>query len=93
MGSWRLPRDYCGKPARQANAVSAVIRGIQEAQYDNIELMGERPPLTHEDWLAIADQMQGERNLDAMNHALTKAERALRLNGQVGYVALDVVSD
>ncbi len=50
------------------------------------ELMGERPPLTAQDWLDIADQMHDDQNYEAMQHALEKHEKAKRYEGTTEFL-------
>ncbi len=53
-----------------------------------MEMLGERPPMSAEEWLVIADQMHDERNYDAMEEACRKAERAKKHGQSIGHIAL-----
>ena len=51
-----------------------------------VEGLGERPALTAQDWLSIADQMHDEGNDLAREHALTKHDIARHFEGTTEFV-------
>lgn len=54
--------------------------------HERVEMMGEHPPLTAQDWLNIADEMHDVGNYAAMQHALGKHERARRVEGTSEFI-------
>ena len=58
--------------------------------YDDlrVEAMGERPSMTAEEWMQVADQMHDERNWEAMDEALRKHDRAVERGQVLGQISL-----
>ena len=63
-------------------------RLFDPAPYDNlpVEAMGERPAMTAQEWLTVADELQDTGNQPAIDEALRKFERAKQIEGTTEFI-------